>query len=281
MNVLRRYSLGLGRAAVLVTAVVVAAMGVVQDAAPVKGGPTAEIIISLSNTVPIRAGTIILNPGGTSRELYMWVVGVDDPSGVSAYNLELYFDGTYFKMMSFVGSSVWLSSTNRNGACAPPGTIEPPPPASANHAYLSCVTIGAAPPFGPNGDGLLAKLVIRPGVAMGTASVLDLSAAENGGTFLLNTPANPDDCFPIQPECFVPVTLINSTIIFLNCGDNNGDGVIDLTNDILGVILRYQMTDSHPDWDPAFDLDTNGVIDLSNDILGTILQYQLPCLQNP
>ncbi len=116
---------------------------------------------------------------------------------------------------------------------------------------------------------------------MGTTSALDLSAAENGGTFLLNAPFDPDDCFPIQPECYVPVTLVNSTVIFLTCGDNNGDGVIDLTNDILGVILRYQMVDSHPDWDPAFDLDANGVIDLSNDILGTILQYQLPCLQNP
>ena len=281
MNVLTRYSLGLGRAAVLVTAVVVAAMGVVQDAAPVKGGPTAEIIFSMSNTVPTRAGTIILNPGGTSRELYIWVVGVDDPSGVSAYNLELYFDGTDFFMSSFVGDTTWLSSTDRNGACAPPAIIEPAPPAPGEHAYLSCVTIGAPPPLGPTGDGLLAKLVIRPQDVLGPSTTLDLSAAENGGTFLLNTPANPDDCFPIQPECFVPVTLINSTVIFLTCGDNNGDGVIDLTNDILGVILRYQMTDSHPEWDPAFDLDANGVIDLSNDILGTILQYQLPCLQNP
>ncbi len=281
MNVLMRYSLGLVRAAVLVTAVVVATMGVGQDAAPVKGGPTAKIIFSYSNLVPNRAPTIILNPAGGSRDVYIWVVGVDDPSGVSAYNLELYFDGAVFTMTSFVGDPAWLSSRGRNGACAPPATIEPPIPATANHAYLSCVTIGETPPFGPTGSGLLAKLVLRPEDELAAPSILDLSAADNGGTFLLNAPADPDDCFPIQPECFIPVTLVNTTVIFLRCADNNGDGVIDLTNDILGVILRYQMTDSNPDWDSAYDLDLNGAIDLSNDILGTILQYQLPCLQNP
>lgn len=281
MNVLIRYSLGFGRAAVLVSAVVLATMGAGQEAAPVKGGPTAKIIMSYSNVVPSPAATIILNPGGADRDVYLWAVGVDDPSGVSAYNLELYFEGAFFRMISFEGDPAWLSSAGRSGACAPPAIIEPAPPAPGEHAFLSCITIGQAPPFGPTGDGLLAKMVLHPFDELSPPSALDLFAAENGGTFFLNTPANPDDCFPIRPECFVPVTLVNTTVIFLTCGDNNGDGVIDLTNDILGVILRYQMTDSHPEWDPAFDLDANGVIDLSNDILGTILQYQLPCLQNP
>ena len=97
------------------------------------------------------------------------------------------------------------------------------------------------------------------------------------GTYLLDTPLDPDD---IQR---IPVTLVNSTVIFMGCADNspppNGDGVVDLPNDILGVILRFQMTSSHPDWSDLFDINSDGVIDLPNDILGTILQFQLPCNQ--
>ncbi len=280
MNVLIRYSLGIGRAAVLVTALVVATMGLGQDAAPAKGGPTAKIIFSMSDTVPNRAPTIILNPGGSSREVYIWATGVEDPSGVSGYFLELNFNGTLFTMRSFVGNPTWLSSNGRSGFCAPPAVIEPPPPALvANHAYLECGTIGSAPPFGPTGNGLLAKLVLRPGNSMAPGSTLDLFASENGGTFLLNTPGNPNACFPIQPQCYVPVTLVNSTVIFIGCGDVNGDGVIDLSNDILGVIQHYQMTPADPEWGDEYDLNDDDIIDLSNDILGVILQYQLPCLQ--
>ena len=94
---------------------------------------------------------------------------------------------------------------------------------------------------------------------------------------MINTPFDPDDTERI------PATLRNSTIIYLGCADNspppNGDGVVDLPNDILGVILRFQMTSSHPDWDPLFDINSDTVIDLPNDILGTILQFQLPCSQ--
>ena len=276
MNVLIRYSLGLGRAAVLISAVIVAMIGLGQDTGPVKGAPTAEIIMSYSNVIPIRASTIILNPAGNSRDIYIWAKGVEDPSGVAAYNLELYFDDTRFTMTSFRGNPTWLSSSGRSGACAPPGIIEP------SHAYLACVTIGAAPPFGATGDGLLAKLVISPLDELAGASVLDLSASENGGTYLLNTPANPNDCFPIQPSCYVPVTLLNSVVIFIRCADNSppgGDGIIDLPNDILGVIQHYQVRESDPEWDQAFDLDYNGTIDLANDILGTILQYQNRCWQ--
>ena len=57
------------------------------------------------------------------------------------------------------------------------------------------------------------------------------------------------------------------------------DGAIDLPNDILGVILRFQMTSSDPDWSELFDLNGDEIIDLPNDILGTILQFQLPCTQ--
>lgn len=277
VNVVTRYLL---RVVVLVIAVVVAAIGVAQDSTSTRAGPTTQIFLSYSEFVPQYAPSIILNPGGTARDVYVWVVDVTDPSGVSGYNLELYFDGAGFVMSSFVGDTTWLNSTGRAGACAPPAIIEPPLPAPGEHAFLNCVTIGQAPPFGATGSGILATITLRPGGVLGSPTILDFSASENGGTFLLNTPGNPDDCFPIQPSCFVPATVLNSTVLFMNCADNSGDGTVDLANDILGVILRYQMTESDPAWDPAFDVNVDGTIDLSNDILGTILQYQLDCVQD-
>ena len=67
------------------------------------------------------------------------------------------------------------------------------------------------------------------------------------------------------------------------------DGVIDLTNDIFGVIQHYAPTGTEPEYDVNFDRGPSagpnvwnmtapdGVIDLTNDILGVILQYQHNC----
>ena len=65
--------------------------------------------------------------------------------------------------------------------------------------------------------------------------------------------------------------------------DTNGDGVIDLTNDIFGVILAYGTDDVTYDRGPsagpnAWNMTApDGLIDLSNDILGVIQQYQHSC----
>ena len=70
--------------------------------------------------------------------------------------------------------------------------------------------------------------------------------------------------------------------------DTNGDQVIDLLNDILGVILHYSPTGAPP-YDITFDRGPtagpnawnmtapDGVIDLLNDILGVIQQYNHDC----
>ena len=67
------------------------------------------------------------------------------------------------------------------------------------------------------------------------------------------------------------------------------DGVIDLPNDILGVIQRFSPTGAPP-YDVQFDRGPSagpnpwnmtapdGVIDLANDILGVILQFNHSCL---
>ncbi len=67
------------------------------------------------------------------------------------------------------------------------------------------------------------------------------------------------------------------------------DGVIDLANDILGVIQHFAPLGTEPEYDVRFDRGPqigantwnmgppDGVIDLANDILGVILQFNHSC----
>ncbi len=69
----------------------------------------------------------------------------------------------------------------------------------------------------------------------------------------------------------------------------NGDAVIDLANDIFGVILHYAPSGLGPEYDVLYDpgptagpnpwnmTAPDGVIDLGNDILGVIQQYVHDC----
>ena len=75
----------------------------------------------------------------------------------------------------------------------------------------------------------------------------------------------------------------------LGGGGGPPDQIIDLTNDIFGVIIHYAPTGSEPEYDVNFDRGPStgpdpwnmtapdGVIDLSNDIMGVIQQYQHSC----
>ena len=72
-------------------------------------------------------------------------------------------------------------------------------------------------------------------------------------------------------------------------GDGNPDQIIDLPNDILGVIQHYAPTGTEPTYDVDFDRGPqiganawnmsapDGVIDLPNDILGVIRQFNHSC----
>ena len=72
-------------------------------------------------------------------------------------------------------------------------------------------------------------------------------------------------------------------------GGGPPDQIIDLSNDILGVIQHYAPTGSEPEYDVNFDRGpstgpdswnmtaADGVIDLSNDILGVVQQYLHSC----
>ncbi len=85
---------------------------------------------------------------------------------------------------------------------------------------------------------------------------------------------------PLNPNDFYDV---------LGGGGGPPDKIIDLSNDIFGVIIHYAPTGTEPEYDVNFDRGPtsgpnvwnmgppDGVIDLTNDILGVIQQYLHDC----
>ena len=67
------------------------------------------------------------------------------------------------------------------------------------------------------------------------------------------------------------------------CHDINGDGTVDLLNDILGVIYRYGTSYGGPpnaagyEYSLLYDVNGGGEIDLLGDILSTILAHGQTC----
>ena len=102
--------------------------------------------------------------------------------------------------------------------------------------------------------------------------------------------ADGDGCSDLRE--FGPDETLGGQRNFLNPHDfydTNGDGIIDLTNDIFDVIMHYAPMGTEPEYDVGFDRGPSegpnvwnmtapdGVIDLSNDIMGVIQQYFHSC----
>jgi len=276
VKVLIGSTLTLTKVVILAAAVVITLSLARQPSA--ESATDTQIMFSYSSLSPIGAPAIILTPNGFPRDIYVWATNVKEPTGVSGFNIAVQYDDSLFAASAApgdadgIGDRAWLQSTNRSGACIPGQNPQ------AGQVIGLCSTLSPPPPLGPTGTGLIGHLVLTPGSEMALSSPLAFVAPDVGvqGTFLLDAPVDLD----LEQ---IPLTLKNSNIVYLGCADNspppNGDGVVDLANDILGVIIRFQMTPLDPDWSPAFDINSDGFIDLANDILGTILQFQLPCNQ--
>lgn len=245
----------------LVGALVFAAVGIAQDSTPAESAGTTQILLSYSNLSPVHATSIVVSPDGIDRDIYVWAVSVKEPGGASGFHLDIGFDGSLVTAVDWVPYTAWLASGNppRSPSCPSP-TIE------ANRVYVDCVTIDHVPPFGVQGTGLLAKLTLDPGSTMGPNTMLDLT-----GSFLVDTPVD------LDPGQMAGVTVLSSSLLFMGCADTNGDGTVDLLNDILGIIQHYSPSGAPP-YDPAFDINDDGAIDLLLDILGAITQFQVPCV---
>jgi hypothetical protein len=275
VKVLIRSTFALMKIGILAAAVVAASFGLAQKPSA-EGASETQIIFSYSDAAPVPAPQIIVTPGSVARDVYIWATDVKDPTGVSGFSIAVQFDESLLSVTPAsgdndgIGDKTWLQSTNRPSACASDQIPQ------AGEVFGGCSTLTRPPPLGATGSGIIGHLVLTSGSEMALSSPLMLVPSNTGvrGTQLLDTPVD----LEVRP---IPLTLVSSNVVVVGCADNSpppsGDGAVDLPNDILGVVLRFQMTSADPNWSPLFDINSDGLIDLPNDILGTILQFNLPC----
>ena len=135
-----------------------------------------------------------------------------------------------------------------------------------------------------------------PDTCQGTPNICALSAVKLAEAWLLDFDADGDGCLN-KIELTTDETLgglrdPNNPYDFydvLGAGGGPPDGIIDLPNDILGVIQHFAPLGTEPEYDVQFDRGPSagpnpwnmtapdGVIDLPNDILGVILQFGHNC----
>ena len=209
--------------------------------------------------------------GGTTGQVWSWSVGTLAPGASATCRLNVQVDPDH------IGDSfVNVASVSGVGE------------ASADFANNSVQSVVVVPDA--DGDGLVGlndncPSVPNPGQENFDGDALGddcedsdgdgcLDAAELGDDPTRGGLRNPD----IEWDFFDPT------------GPRGGppDGIIDLPNDLLGVILRFS-PDGEGDYDVRFDRGRSvgpyawnmtapdGVIDLTNDILGVILQFQHDC----
>ncbi len=61
------------------------------------------------------------------------------------------------------------------------------------------------------------------------------------------------------------------------CFDVTGDLIVDLSNDIFGILQKYGLSTGDPGFDIIFDFDEDGFIGLSNDIFPLLNHYMQDC----
>ncbi len=132
--------------------------------------------------------------------------------------------------------------------------------------------------------------VFTAGLDCGTGPDTDSAFGDPDGIPDLCDLNDDDDGCSDSQELGLDETLggLRNPLIPWDLYDTNGDKVIDLLNDILGVILLFSQQGGPP-YDVAFDRGPSagpngwnmtapdGVIDLLNDILGVILQHGHDC----
>ena len=97
------------------------------------------------------------------------------------------------------------------------------------------------------------RLIVLVLIAV-AVGVLGISSLPRSSSAL---PALPVDWDPLSPTCY----------------DVNGDGLVDLPNDILGVIQHFNTKWGEDEYALVYDVTGGGVVDLPNDVLGTILAF--------
>ena len=252
--------------------IAIAGLAVALDGRPASASHT-KIIASLSApdpqnpgqttcpSPPVAVTTIVAIESGGPMTLCVWAKDVDDPEGVGAFELGFTYNSTVVTVLSVNPQRVWLGSTGRSAFCSGI-TIDPNPETGAGVASTGCGTINVPPPYGPQGTGLIGKVMVQPGAVHGLTTLN--FAAES---FLVDT-GRVSGTTVIDPAR-IPNSVISVNFRTSACADYNGDGTVRIP-DILKIVQKYGTND------PVYDLDRNGIV-LVPDIIIGVLQYGQTC----
>ena len=265
MKMLTRLTWGSAKFWLGAVIVVVAALAVTRDSTPTNA-VNPEILPSVSSTSPTYVASLIMVKGGhpignapcsagetdpTTLCLRVWAKGVNNSTGASGFQVHYAYPNDRLSVSQAYPSTAWLGSTGRSAAC-PGGTF------TESEGLMTCTTLLAPPPFGATGNGIIATLELESRNVTGMATI-DFS----GGTYLVDTPPNPDDITAI------PATVRSINIVVAPCADFDSSGRV-VISDILNAVQHYNTTD------PLFDLDGSGLVSIS-DILTAVLEYGIYC----
>jgi hypothetical protein len=203
---------------------------------------------------------------GTTDCLYVWAKHIDNATGASAFEVKVTYNASLVHVDNIGYSQNWLASTGRSVFCGQP-TITEDLGTGAGEAVVSCNTLLAPPPYGPNCpshcNGQIAFLAFESrGTGVGTTT-LNFSQS-----VVLDTPPAGGTAIAI------PATVRSVNISVAKCADYTGsggapDGTIRV-NDILYVVNKY--------FTPDADLDGDGMTRVS-DILIAVQEYFADCTQ--
>jgi hypothetical protein len=218
-----------------------------------------KIVFSSSALSADQEAVIFLVEGGVPRTIYVWAVDADDPTGVSAFEVNVAYHPDIVTVLDITEDATWLTSGARGQGSmlyCNPSFIEPMPGDGKRwRANASCITQDPATVPGVTGTGLLASITLQaaPGAAVGTyTDVLGLDFTD--GTFLVNTQVNPG---PFR----IPAQLMDASVLIAPFADFNADCAVSLT-DVLLLINRFGESAGSPNWDPIYDLNGDNSIAL-------------------
>lgn len=236
-----------------------------RDSRP-AGAVTTEIFFSLDpseqTAQPVTA--LIYYPDGPSVPVYVYVKDpVNDPSGVAAFEVKFTYSSGVVSVTSLASSDTWLESTGRSATCTTPVNDLPIGPGDLYRADVGCYTPGTQP-FGPRnaGNHLLGSFTLAPGSVPGTSVITNQS-------FILNTTADATE---------ITATKRSMSVIIVECGDFNGDGIVSVTD--IGLTVQHYGTGGgpppSPNWDERYDMNSDNSVSVG-DIGLVVVQFGLQC----
>ena len=254
-----------------VIAVVVITLALARDARPVSADH-ADIFFTQSTSDPIPETNLLLFVNDpTPVTLHVWARNVHDTVGLGGFEVKISYISWLLAVNSIVEDTTWLGETGRSVTCGA-STVTPNLETGGGHANAVCNTIGAPPPFGPEGDGRLATITVKAGAvpAIITLTLDERSLLVDTGQVVGGTVISPQE---------IPTTKLSLQIVIAKCADvaplPDGDGFVSLT-DIFAIAGRFGMIASDPEWDSRFDLNDDGSMTLV-DIFTAAAQFGLAC----